>query len=287
VGLAGLAGLPGLSGIVPGAVASVGDSDAAAFISAAATLNSTEQSAITSLVSALKANGTWSKYRVIYPFVGGTASTHALNLKDPGNDSLSFPLPTTHSTGGITENGSTGGNLATVSLSYNGILNPSSSYHLATYYGTPGAGLTDLELLTASDATEPYLYAGFRYANNQNAAYIAAGRFISSTSYSGWENDDAWARSGYQALYSTSTTQGRGRYRDGTGLWRRGGNGPLEPHDNTWNSSNVTTGFLLCRNTGTPISWLALGGILTETEITNDAAAVHAFQQALGRGAAY
>ena len=45
-------------------------------------LTTTEQNAILALVTNLVNNGLWRKMKLIYPFVGGTASSCAVNLVD-------------------------------------------------------------------------------------------------------------------------------------------------------------------------------------------------------------
>jgi len=61
------------------------DPDAQAFITAAGITNPTQQSAINTLVVNLKGYSIWTKFKAIYPVVGGSASSHAVNLKTPGN----------------------------------------------------------------------------------------------------------------------------------------------------------------------------------------------------------
>jgi hypothetical protein len=62
---------------------SIPDVDALAFIAAASITDSTQQSAIDTLVKSLKSANIWTKMKALYPFVGGTATTHKFNLKDP------------------------------------------------------------------------------------------------------------------------------------------------------------------------------------------------------------
>jgi hypothetical protein len=88
------------------------DADAQAFITAAAITDATQQSAINTLVVDLKAYGVWTKMKALYPFVGGTASTHKWNLKDPRDLDAAFRLVFfgggSHGTGGWTPNGTNG-----------------------------------------------------------------------------------------------------------------------------------------------------------------------------------
>lgn len=85
------------------------DADAQAFITAAAITDSTQQNAINTLVIALKGYSIWTKFKAIYPIVGGTASQHKYNLKDPRDlDAayrLTFATGWTHASTGMTPNG--------------------------------------------------------------------------------------------------------------------------------------------------------------------------------------
>lgn len=88
------------------------DRDALAFLEAATIYNENQQRAIIELVRRLKAAGLWSKMKAIYPFVGGTATTHKWNLKDPQDTDAAFRLTFvggwTHSANGADPDGSTG-----------------------------------------------------------------------------------------------------------------------------------------------------------------------------------
>jgi hypothetical protein len=85
------------------------DADAQAFITAASITNPTQQSAINTLVTDLKGYGVWTKMKALYPFVGGTASSHKFNLKDPRDLDAAFRLVFnggwTHSSNGALPNG--------------------------------------------------------------------------------------------------------------------------------------------------------------------------------------
>jgi hypothetical protein len=85
------------------------DADTTAFMTAASITDTTITYAINELVIRLKAFGLWNKMKAIYPFVGGTASTHIWNLKDPRNLNAAFRLQFngswTHSANGALPNG--------------------------------------------------------------------------------------------------------------------------------------------------------------------------------------
>lgn len=86
--------------------------EAQLFIDAAGITDSTQQTAIIDLVAGLKTDGLWNKFYAIYPMVGGTASTHKWNLKDPRDLDVAFRLTfngtVTHNSNGVTGNGSNG-----------------------------------------------------------------------------------------------------------------------------------------------------------------------------------
>jgi hypothetical protein len=85
------------------------DPDAQAFITAAAITDNTQKNAINTLVIALKGYSIWTKFKAIYPIVGGTASSHKYNLKDPRDLDAAFRLTFTtgwtHSANGMLPNG--------------------------------------------------------------------------------------------------------------------------------------------------------------------------------------
>ena len=90
----------------------VSDADAQAFVTAANIQDQVEANAINNLVIGMKADGLWTKMKAVYPFVGGTATTHKWNLKNPLDTDAAFRLVFnggwTHSANGATPNGTNG-----------------------------------------------------------------------------------------------------------------------------------------------------------------------------------
>ena len=88
------------------------DADALAFMTAASITDNTQKTAVNTLVSDLKAYNIWTKMKAIYPFVGGSASSHKWNLKDPRDLDAAYRLVFnggwTHSSTGALPNGTTG-----------------------------------------------------------------------------------------------------------------------------------------------------------------------------------
>ena len=113
------------------------DADALAFITAASITDNTQKTAVNTLVTDLKTYNIWAKMKAIYPFVGGSATSHKFNLKDPRDIDAAFRLVFnggwTHSATGALPNGSTG--YADTKLNLN-ITQPNSDSHLSYYSRT-------------------------------------------------------------------------------------------------------------------------------------------------------
>jgi hypothetical protein len=127
------------------------DTDAQAFITAATITDSTQQSAIDTLVKALKAANIWTKMKALYPFVGGTAAQHRFNLKDPRALAnayyLSFNGGWTHSSLGAQPSGTDGWANTLLQPSSTSIYPNQYSSHFSLYTNTntfPTTGGLDL-----------------------------------------------------------------------------------------------------------------------------------------------
>ena len=141
------------------------DTDALAFITAASITDNTQKTAVNTLVTDLKGYNIWSKMKAIYPFVGGTASQHKFNLKDPRDLDAAFRLTFnggwTHSSSGALPNGTTG--WATTYFNPTTQLSTQSSNHLSTYLRT------NIDELSVDMGSFSYLGLGYdissRYSN--------------------------------------------------------------------------------------------------------------------------
>jgi hypothetical protein len=115
------------------------DTDGNAFLLAAGITDPTISSAICTLVTSLKTNNLWTKLTAIYPFVGGTATTHKFNLKDPQDTNAAFRLSFvggwTHSSTGALPNGT---NAYANTFNIPTLLN---STHISVYLRTNSTGL--------------------------------------------------------------------------------------------------------------------------------------------------
>ena len=88
------------------------DADTTAFLNVTGITDATIVSALDTLVVGMKADGTWSKMKAVYPFVGGTATSHSFNLVNTSLHQITWFGGLTHDANGVTPNGTNGyGNL--------------------------------------------------------------------------------------------------------------------------------------------------------------------------------
>jgi hypothetical protein len=131
------------------------DADGNAFLTATGITNPTIASAICTLVTSMKANGTWAKCSAIYPFVGGTSTTHKFNLKNPADTNAAFRLSFsggwTHSSNGIQGNGVN--TFADTFLNPNGLI-PLNSASMSIYSRTNLASNTAGDMGCFSTSTQ-------------------------------------------------------------------------------------------------------------------------------------
>ena len=104
------------------------DADTTAFLNVTGITDATIVSALDTLVVDLKRDGLWDKMKAVYPFVGGTASSHSFNLKDTSLHQITWFGGLTHDANGVTPNGTNGyGNLN---------FNPRTHLGVQSSYGT-------------------------------------------------------------------------------------------------------------------------------------------------------
>ena len=152
------------------------DADAQAFITAAAITDATQQQAINTLVVDLKAQSLWTKMKAVYPFVGGTASSHKFNLKDPRDLDAAFRLifngTWIHSSTGSKPNAVNAFAQTRYTPSSNAVQN---SHHLS-YYSRTNSNATEVEI-GGVDASNGSLIeirtSGVTYFRNNSGATYA------------------------------------------------------------------------------------------------------------------
>lgn len=238
---------------------------------AGTTPTATEIAALSTLMAALGSIGL-AKFTAIYPFIGGTAATHALDLM--GAFDMTWNGGITHDANGITGNGSTG-------------------------YGDTGiVPSTDLLL---DDAHLSYYSRSDTAPGNQASDLGASGSavqyFLLSTLRS---DDDVFAAinsTGFQAVFDIGTGNRVGHWimqRTGaaaTELFRNGSSLGTNTEASTSRTSNPI--FILVLNSnGSPQAgqysannhaFASVGASLSTGEVTAFHAAILAFQTTLGR----
>jgi hypothetical protein len=155
------------------------DPDAQAFLTATAITDSTITNAINNLVVGLKSDGIWNKMLAIYPFVGGTATTHKFNLKNPldtdAANRLVFFGGWFHDANGVLPNG--------VNAHANTFFTPSTQF-----------GATDYSSLSLYSRTNNFTDAiqtdmGVNQFSTPTGSFMLFTGYNSSTQVAGFQSD--------------------------------------------------------------------------------------------------
>jgi len=252
------------------------DVDALAFITAVGTLDATQEEAIDNLVIGLKANGTWTKYQAIYPFIGGTASSHKWNLKNPLDTDGAFRLgwngTITHDANGIKGDGSTG-YANTFFIPTNVLTFNSETLSVYSVTNTTPIKSDAIEIGSFSSASQASLMA-----------------------IKGGATKDLFQSRLDGALLITTNTDARGYFtasKNGDTTLRLFKNGNIVGSSVSAGSLGVLPQFILALNLfGSPFSdsyvnqtlgFTTIGDGLSDTEVANDYTVIQAYQTALGR----
>ena len=165
------------------------DADALLFITNASITDATQKTAVNQLVKDFKTANIWTKMKAIYPFVGGTASQHRFNLKDPrALDAayyLTFYNGWTHSATGAKPNGTDG--YASTKLNPRTALGATSAHF--SYYSRNATTSTSINYVMGADDASGFSALilrdqrkFFRYTINNSAFEDAEYLTTSSTS---------------------------------------------------------------------------------------------------------
>ena len=243
------------------------DTDAQAFITAAAITDPTQQSAINTLVVDLKGYSIWTKIKAMYPFVGGTSSTHKWNLKDPRDLDAAFRLVFnggwTHSSTGALPNGTNGW---------------ANTYLVAQ--GTLGLNSTHVSVYSRTNN------------GTQNAPAIGNVTGGASAEVSMWLNfgNTAYLRVNNPTASSTSNFDSRGMFignRNSSTQINLSIRGTQNTFSNTSNSLSTNVMQLGGVNPNNfdnkQLAFASIGDGLTAQNMTDLTTAVNAFQTALSR----
>ena len=264
----------GLIGSMQKTTPSLFDADAQAFITAAAITNSTQQSAINTLVLNFKSYGIWTKMKAIYPMVGGTATAHKFNLKDPRDLNAAFRLSFfggwAHSSTGALPNGSNA--VADTFLNPATVINNVNDGHLSYYSRTNNSGTNQIEMGNRDNNSSFNLVIKFGTSTSTAAINMSDTNTFSNTTSS----------DGFYHANQNNTANVRKMFKNGTTLATQTVAQNLQPSLNVFigarNFNNVATFY--CNR---ECAFASIGNGLTDIESANFYTAVQAFQTTLGR----
>ena len=255
----------------------VSDPDAIAFLMAAGITDGTQAAAINTLVIRMKADGVWTKMRAIYPFVGGSSTSHKFNLKDPRDLDAAYRLVFngggTHTSNGYKGNGS---NSYADSKFPANILSPGNA-HLSFYNRTTVLGSGYVSAIQDNASWDTNKTVSLGVGNNGNGGVIGgyfAGAGVNSTTI----KTTAWTS---LTLVTTTSTNLRKVYNSG-----------IVQGSSTTNSTNTfsTSNLVIGAHAGAfnyvgsyETSFVSFGDGLTDTDATNLYSAVQSYQTTLGR----
>lgn len=249
------------------------DPDAQAFLNATGITDATITAAIDTLVTDLKGYGLWTKMKAIYPFVGGTATTHKFNLKNPVDSDAAFRLifsgGWTHSANGALPNGSN----AYADTYYNLSANSTTSNISAGFYSDSNSITSGVSFGATFGASFSGLNLTLKFSD-QNTYWAANDSILSGV------GDILSDTRGFFVINKITLFQ-KEIFKNGILLSSAAASDNLAP--------NLKV-FLGARNTGSTSlydtrrhSFTYFGDALSNTEAANLYTAVQAFQTTLGR----
>jgi len=250
------------------------------FIAITGITASDQQSAIYQLSYDLVNTGLMNKMKAVYPFVGGNATSHQFNLKDPRDADAAFRLNFvggwTHSSTGAFPNGSTG--YATTFMNALGNLS-STQVHASAYIRTTGAG--------SNAITNSSCALGCNIGATNN--------FIQLVAAASWFAGNGTTTQGGTVFTSTTNSQGfwiGSKTDTSTRFGFRNGvlNTAVTTLSDTTANANATILIGARNNTTTPslfsnreISFISIGDSLTQAECSVLNTIITTFQTTLGR----
>ena len=268
-------------------VLSAEDADAQSFVSAAGLSDSTQITAINTLVTALKTAGIWTKMKAIYPFVGGNATSHKFNLKDPRDADAAFRLTFS---GGMTHS-STGVLFSGVNGFADTFFRPSNNYDNTTW----NAHMSFYSRSNVEAPTTHWLSGGF----GADSDYASAAYFVLIVNRKGTRTVDGRTIGNQWASYTSALDDSRGLF-----MINKQSEAILKLTKNTTLLAQNTTSSWTVNKPGDKLYLGAVNGLqsysglnydnkeyafatigsgLTDAEATAFYNAVQAYQTALGR----
>jgi hypothetical protein len=244
------------------------DADAQAFITAAVITVLVQMTAINELTIGLKADSLWTSMSALYPMVGGTATQHKYNLKNPLDTNAAFRLVFnggwTHSSTGATPNG-TNAYADTYYNPFNNLTNINSNH--ISFYSRTNASTTSIEMGGGVGAVLVDLelkYSALSY--NWNMASFFTHTNANST---GMYVNTRTGATAFKLIKNSATILGTGT----------GAAGATKPninyyigkrnYDNLWSTKEC--------------AFASIGDGLSDADVSNFYTAVQTFQTTLGR----
>jgi hypothetical protein len=243
--------------------------------------NSTMQTAVNGLVNDLKTYSLWTKMKVIYPMVGGTAFTHSLNLVTPNTFSLGFNGGWTHDSLGAKPNGING-------FATTGLTTPNSQFSVGSvhqsYYNVTnssgGGAFPTGKTEIGSGSTNTVMSMGVGTDTNKSAGG-ACGGFVGANANLGSGADVR----GFVNVSRTSTTLIKS-YKNGVVLASNTAAVSNLPFTGDLNiACNYFSDGSTQRNqySDRQAAFISFGSGLTDAEAANFYLVVQNYQTALGR----
>lgn len=251
------------------------DRDALAFLEAAQIYNTNQQRAIVNLVRSLKRVGLWSKMKAIYPFIGGTASSHKWNLKDPRDVDAAFRLTFsggwTHSANGAKPNGTNG----YADTAFNPRTHLTAWNASLGFYNRTATIVNDYEQYMGieNNSNELFLLSAWKSPASQRMYFNGIAVTYSTTNYSGFWIGSKLSQSSYNKLILNGNVIGTA-----TAL----GSNVAMPNNNIPIGATYNNGFYEFYSQF-QCAFATIGDGLTDTDATNLYNIVDLYQKRLGR----
>ena len=250
-----------------------------AFIDASGITDSTQKAALQTLVSDLKSSGVWGKLLAIYPFVGGTSSSHKYNLKDArdtdGAYRLTFTGTWTHGSTGATPSGAWADTFLNPSIVF-----ASNTYSLGIYLRTNPAS-------ASSYRVDMGCAVQLNNANGRFYSHIVSG---DGNSYFDFRSRLTVSNTTYGSatafhVISRETTSSLKVFNNGTlkDTNTSGSDTYPVPDRSVWLGANNNNDTNARNASNREISFAFLGNALTESQVSDLSDAVADFQVTLGR----
>lgn len=267
------------------------DDDCVAFYTAAGITDETQQNAVCQLVTDLKDANIWTKMVAVYPFVGGNATAHKYNLKNPLNTDAAFRIvwggQIIHNANGITGNGTFGVPGDATSGYGDTKIQPdlhlaTNDTHISVYCRTVGGNSDPMWEVGVHNGNNKTMMISLK---NQGANGPTLGIMYHQTSPStDWVQKSDPSAQGFWLISRRSATDFEG-YKNGVSFQTNTNTvtGVL-PDKNLYilgvnDTGNGLPNFVSNRN----LAFVSIGAGLTDSESTAFNTAVQVFQTALGR----